>query len=122
MQGVIVQHTGARDNYEVALALEEIGLLGALVTNAYSLEHGRPLQRSLSAIAPVRRRMAGRHRSGISDEHVVPCWGPEILSQAAGLCGERIGRIAFAWQEKELSKKSARMARGSGFEIGRAHV
>lgn len=113
MPGVIVQHTGARDNYEVALALDQAGSLRALVTNAYSVRNGRPLQRIMSAMAPVRRRMARRCRPELSDEHVMPSWGLEAVSQAANLCGERIGRAAFAWQEKQLSKKSARMAQGS---------
>src|ERR1035438_4212177 len=116
MPGVIVQHTGSRDNYEVALALQEAGSLRALVTSAYSVRNGRPLQRIMSAMAPVRRRMAGRCRPGLSDEYVVPSWGLETLSQAAKLCGERIGRTAFAWQEKQLSKKSARMAQKSDCE------
>ena len=113
MPGVIVQHTGPRDNYEVALALEQTGLLHALVTNAYDVRNGGPLQRALSALAPIQRRLPGRSRSGLSDDHVMPSWGLEIVSQGAYLCGERIGRATFAWQEKQLSKKAARMARES---------
>lgn len=37
----VVVHAGARDSYQLAYALAEVGLLEALVTNVYSAEHVR---------------------------------------------------------------------------------
>ena len=67
----VVVHKGARDGYQVPLALEEAGVLDTLVTDWYS-----PLDRgwfgALARFAParVRRSLAARYRDGLPSRRV----------------------------------------------------
>ncbi|HEY0778895.1 MAG TPA: glycosyltransferase family 4 protein, partial [Gemmatirosa sp.] len=66
-----VVHKGARDGYQVPLALAEAGRLDALVTDWYS-PLDRRWFRGLAGLAParVRRALAARYRDGLPSRHV----------------------------------------------------
>lgn len=108
---VLVMHNGARDHYEVALALHEAGLLETLVTNGYRHMNGGVFQSLVAALPGGARKLAGRRRPEIPDDRVASHWGMEIFSQLARRFGTTIGNHATAWQEAAMGRSAARRAR-----------
>ena len=67
----VVVHNGARDGYQLALGLEEAGVLEALVTDWYS-PLDRPWLRALAPLLPgrVRGSLGRRFRAGLPSRRV----------------------------------------------------
>jgi len=110
---VLVMHTGARDHYEVAVALHEGGQLASLVTNGYAKQKFLVLEsimRDLPGMSAFRRR----RRQEIPDCKVISHLGYEIASKVIHrlwpLCYSEI----YAWQELKIAKAAARFAERSG--------
>ncbi|HEX8694173.1 MAG TPA: glycosyltransferase family 4 protein [Longimicrobium sp.] len=102
MRWVVVQ-AGARDAYQVPLALEEAGLLEALVTDWYS-PLDRAWFRALAHLLPggARARLGRRFRDGVPSRRVEMSLGEMALNAVAGgrpgardhRLGTRAGRLA----------------------------
>lgn len=92
-------HNRARDNYEVALALQEAGLLDTLVTDFY-----RPDRLPLPG-APGRR-----YRRGLPSRATTSAW-LSFLIQYAGEALRRPMAGVFPASDRALARKALRVAR-----------
>ena len=75
---------GARDSYQVAVALAEADLLEVLITDAYATPS---LITQPWLPAAVRRRLAGRHADGIPAERVRSLWETTLVEQTRHALG-----------------------------------
>ena len=107
----VVVHAGARDGYQLALALEESGQLEALVTDLFWSPEtlaGQVLSRALPAGLQglLRRRSAATLPA--SKVRVMPIAG------AAGLLLDRVRRLPFALRQRLTRSADAALGRRAG--------
>ena len=110
LQAVVV-HSGARDSYQVARALEERGLLSCLVTDLW-WPADRAWARSLGRLLPagVRSMLAQRQAPGIGSRRV----------RALGLRGlftlllDKLPRVPFAWRRSVMRQTDAALGSYAG--------
>ena len=114
----VVVHAGARDNYQVALALQEAGLLEALVTDLF-WPADRGWAARLFQLLPQRLRplLRQRSRSGLPARQV----RTSPLAGAKALLMERAPRLPFSvrrWATRSadatLGRRAGRLARNRG--------
>jgi glycosyltransferase involved in cell wall biosynthesis len=111
---VVTVHRGARDAYQVAGALEEAGLLEALVTDLY-WPADRVWACGIERVAPQSLSAALRCRYGpvLGSDSVVQCWGSGLSSLAVakthGLSFD-CQRKAVRWCDRILGERAARIA------------
>ncbi len=118
---VVVVHSGARDRYQVALALSQAGLLHCLVTDFFWSEETR-LGRFLSRWLPARLLAMLRQRSapGLPPSQVKTC----LRAAFGGLLLDKAHFIPFAfrrWMTRKaddtLGTVAGRLARRSGAQL-----
>jgi len=105
---------GRRDSYQVALALNENGMLEALVTDFYSGACTLSIARLLPA--RIADAIAGRHVPGMDESRVRSLVGTFMWQQLR----HRLGfsrAVTHLWGDKRLSLAAAAAARRS-----RAHL
>jgi len=102
--GALVLHPGARDGYQVAWALQEAGLLDALVTTAYAEKRPGILQRCAELLPGIRTIVAQRNCSMLDDSLVVSRWDVELLSQFARRVGGPAGNVLSDGAENWLGR------------------
>lgn len=107
----------------IALALHEVGLLGAFYTSGVqNLRHSRPNSlplRKLSFISPfLNKSLANRQITAVPNELVHSNWrweGPRLLARK--MC---LGRLVEDWfwekSEYALDRQCARLIKNSGFD------
>ena len=108
--GVLVLHTGARDNYQVALALHEAGLLDVLVTNGYQGANSTLPDSALAKLSPIAGRLRSRNCAGLPPNKVVSALWPDVVSVAARNLGRTLHSRVFRWQERRLGLMAADVA------------
>jgi glycosyltransferase involved in cell wall biosynthesis len=113
---VLVFHTGARDYYQVARAMHEAGILECLVTNGYRYQSPNGLLRLLEAVPAFAGRISSRECPKLPDAAVEAHLVPELLVHGLGRISERLGDRAFAWQERLLAERAAKVAIDSGVD------
>jgi glycosyltransferase involved in cell wall biosynthesis len=96
---VVTVHRGSRDGYQVAGALEEAGLLEALVTDLY-WPADRGWARSLERIAGRRAKniLRCRYTEQVSSHSIVSCDGSGFSSMLLS----RMGWVPFEWKSKAV--------------------
>src|SRR4051812_29306232 len=80
---VVTVHRGARDNYQVARALSEAGMLEALVTDLYwpaDRAWAKALEQCVSK--RVTNALHCRHEEAVPSQRVSSCWGKGLYSMA----------------------------------------
>jgi glycosyltransferase involved in cell wall biosynthesis len=109
----IVVHRGARDNYQVALALHEAGLLDTLVTDLH-WPAGEPWVRAAERTIPSHLRSALRLRfSGLPAQSVCQCAISGLFSTAvdkSSSIGFDWKRRAIRWSDRQLGTRAGKMA------------
>ena len=102
----VIAFAGSRDHYQSALALQEHGALGALVTDAYC-----PASWARFPLlgGPFRRFAAARHAEGLPTDKVVTSWSSFIRSLGARI-DKRKDSPHLAAADKLLSAKAAQVA------------
>ena len=109
----IVVHRGARDNYQVALALHEAGLLDTLVTDLH-WPADEPWVRVAERTIPAHIRNALRLRfSGLPANSVCQCAISGLLSAAvdkSSSIGFAWKRKAIRWSDRQLGTRAGRLA------------
>jgi len=110
---VVTVHRGARDNYQVARALSEGGMLEALVTDLY-WPADRGWARAVERLAPRKvGALRSRNETSLPSRQVVSCWLRGLYS--LGLSKSRL--VAFERQrdavrncDRELGKLAGKLA------------
>ena len=102
----VIAFAGSRDHYQSALALQEHGVLGALVTDAYC-----PASWARFPLlgGSFRRFAAARHAEGLPTGKVVNSWASFIRSLGARI-DKRKDSPHLAAADKLLSAKAAQVA------------
>jgi glycosyltransferase involved in cell wall biosynthesis len=100
-QGFVCVHNRNRDNYEVALALEEAGLLKTLVTDLYCPDW---------MPAWLRGPLAKRRREGLSSSQVRNHLISAVVQYGGALLGRPMEAL-FARSDKMLARFAAKLAR-----------
>jgi glycosyltransferase involved in cell wall biosynthesis len=102
----VIAFAGSRDHYQSALALQEHGVLGALVTDAYC-----PASWARFPLlgGSFRRFAATRHAEGLPTDKVVNSWASFIRSLGARI-DRRKDSPHLAAADKLLSAKAAQVA------------
>ncbi len=100
-KGFVCVHNRGRDNYEVALALEEAGLLEKLVTDIYCPDW---------VPAWLRGPLAKRSREGLSSKRVHNHLLASIVQYGGALLKRPIERV-FARTDRMLAYSAAKLAR-----------
>ncbi len=108
-QAVVVL-AGARDHYQLPLALDEAGLLRSLVTDMYWPADRRWFSRSLGRILPP-RLTAARYCAGLDSRHVSV--SAAALAMSAAMKAARTTRLN-RHSDKTLSRKARRVALDTG--------
>jgi len=98
--GFVCVHNRNRDNYEVALALEEAGLLTSLVTDLYCPDW---------MPAWMRGPLAKRQRAGLSSSRVSTNLRSAVV-QYASMVLKRPMEAAFALSDRMLARCAAKLA------------
>lgn len=111
---VVTVHRGARDNYQVAHALRDAGMLEALVTDLY-WPADRPLAQRLERSAPHRalRALRQRYAEGLPGDSVVSCWGSGLYSHALNTVGSLPllrESDAVRWCDSRLGRRAGQLA------------
>lgn len=98
---VVTVHRGARDNYQVALALSEAGMLEALVTDLY-WPADRGWTQVVERMAPsfLRDALRCRHAESLPSDRVVSCWGRGLYAAAV----EKGRWISFDYRREEIRR------------------
>lgn len=118
---VVLVHQGARDGYQLAMALAEAGLLHALVTDLF-WSNDRAWSRYLERALPPRWRakLSLRSGAGVPSRQV----RTNALAGLGGLAMDRLRRLPFAWRRRwarsadaALGKAAGRLARRSGLGL-----
>ena len=107
----VVVHGGARDNYQVALALAEAGLLEALVTDLF-WPADRMWARAVSRLLPAGVRSLLRQRSspGLPSARVRNCLIPGFKT----LLLDRIRGLSFDLRRRAIRSADATLGRKAG--------
>lgn len=106
--GVVTVHRGARDDYQVARALSEIGLLEALVTDLY-WPADRPWARRVERLLPRRisARLRRRHAPLLRSDPVQACWA----SGAYAFALDKMPLVPFRWRRDAIRGCDRRLGR-----------
>src|SRR3954464_4416892 len=108
---VVTVHRGARDNYQVARALSEAGMLEALVTDLY-WPADRPWAQALERWVPS--RLSGalrcRHTDAVPSRSVSSCWGNGLYSMALN----KTKMVAFDRQRDAVRQCDLTLGRRAG--------
>jgi glycosyltransferase involved in cell wall biosynthesis len=118
---VVVVHSGARDSYQVALALAEAGMLEALVTDLFWNTHKPWAQKLVSMLPPgVREKVAHHSEQRLPSSRVKPC----AVTGAATVALNRLPRVPLQIRsrmmrhsDKVLGTTAGKMARGKGCNL-----
>ena len=110
-QKVVVVHGGARDGYQVALALSEAGLLQALVTDLF-WPSDRPWARHLSGLLPASLQSMLRQRSqpALPSSEVRNC----VLAGCKTLLLDRLPRASFDLRRRAVRSADSTLGRAAG--------
>ncbi len=108
---VVLVHAGARDGYQVALALAEVGMLKTLVTDLF-WPADRLWARALSRLLPPRIRSLLRQRSlpGLPSSRVRNC----VLAGIKALLLDRIRGLSFDLRRRAIRSADATLGRTAG--------
>ncbi len=114
----VLVHGGARDSYQMALALSEAGLLESLVTDLFWPTDLGWAKRVESRLSPGLREMVlRRSATGLPFDEVKQC----ALVGLRGLLLEKLPRVPFSMRRKSnraadasLGRAAGRMARDTG--------
>ncbi len=107
----VVVHSGARDNYQVARALDEAGQLEALVTDLYW-----PAERSWAAAtarylpASLRTQLGQRYAPCLRSDHVRQL----ALRGLATLLADKQRHLPFRWRQQLMRRTDAALGREAG--------
>lgn len=108
---IVAVHSGARDAYQVARALEEAGRLEALVTDLFWPPPAKAATLAASLIpSNLRRQLLARSAPDIPSQRVKP-------SSAAGLLTlllEKWKRAPFAWKRSAARSTDGRLGKAAG--------
>src|SRR6202035_1290708 len=92
---VVTVHRGSRDGYQVARALEEAGLLEALVTDLYwPADRGWAQGLERLGKAKLSNLLRRRYAENVPSDSVVSCWGSGVSSLALS----KIPELSFDWK------------------------
>ena len=107
----VVVHSGARDGYQVALALDQAGQLASLVTDLY-WPADRPWARRLLPLLPasLRAQLLQRTAPGLNARHVRPL----TLRGLATLVLDKLPRAPFGWRRSLMRQTDAALGRAAG--------
>lgn len=120
MKAVVV-HRGARDHYQVARALDEVGTLERLVTDLY-WPGGKSWARTVARMLPAaaQRSLAARCDPALDDRRVRMCGFSGAISQAAAMFPGLpfpLRRNLVRWTDHTLGRQAQRIACGRGAAI-----
>jgi glycosyltransferase involved in cell wall biosynthesis len=107
----VVVHSGARDAYQVARALDERGLLECLVTDLY-WPADRPWAARLFHLLPasLRTQLLQRTEPALRSRHVHPL----TLRGIATLLPDKLRRVPFAWRRGMMRQTDAALGAYAG--------
>jgi glycosyltransferase involved in cell wall biosynthesis len=114
----VTVHRGARDGYQVARALQEVGLLETLVTDLY-WPADRTWARSVESVAPRKTSVAlrCRHAEDLPSSSVASCW----MSGLGSLMANKARWLPFHWErgtirwcDRSLGRQAGRIATEKG--------
>jgi glycosyltransferase involved in cell wall biosynthesis len=108
---VVTVHRGARDNYQVARALSEAGMLEALVTDLY-WPADKPWAQALERFVPggLSDALRCRHADALPSRAVASCWGNGLYSMALS----KSKMVAFERQRDAVRKCDVTLGRHAG--------
>lgn len=108
----VLVHSGARDAYQLAIALEEAGMLEALVTDLY-WPADRPWAERLSHLLPAQLKAAllRRNAAGLPSGKVQMC---AIRGLATLLLDKLGGRVPFSWKRRSTRSTDAALGERAG--------
>jgi glycosyltransferase involved in cell wall biosynthesis len=111
---IVTVHRGARDGYQVARALQEGGLLEALVTDLY-WSGDRGWAKALERIMPHRlsRMLHSRCAENVPSGSVKQCAVSGLISMVASKTRRlsfRLERAAVRWCDRTLGKRAGQLA------------
>ncbi len=111
-QRFTVVHSGARDAYQVSLALHQAGLLDELVTDLYLPSWLEPRQSNLGRNLPTRllSQLAARSNPGLPSSRVHPC----TLSGLASLILDKVPGIPLSLRRAAMRHSDAVLGRTAG--------
>jgi glycosyltransferase involved in cell wall biosynthesis len=114
----VTVHRGARDGYQVARALQEVGLLETLVTDLY-WPADRTWARSVESIAPRKTSVAlrCRHAEDLPSSSVASCWMSglgSLMANKARWFPFHWERGAIRWCDRSLGRQAGRIATEKG--------
>lgn len=115
---VVTVHRGARDNYQVARALSDAGMLEALVTDLYWPAE-RPSAKLVERLCPARvwGVLALRHAPGLPAKSVTLSWMSGLYSQALNQMGSLPllrESDAVRWCDSRLGRRAGQLATSRG--------
>ncbi|HLK62889.1 MAG TPA: glycosyltransferase family 4 protein [Bryobacteraceae bacterium] len=115
---VVVAHRGARDLYQTACALEEAGMLEALVTDLY-WPADRPWAAAVERMLPSRatRLLHARNERALPGRQTRSCLASGVSSVAATrMKSTPFGwqRAALRWSDDVLGRRAGKLARKRG--------
>ena len=111
VRGAVVVHAGARDAYQLALGLEEAGLLRALVTDFFwspEGKWGRFVRRFLPAA--MQRKLMVRSIRGLRPDSIVS----RVWSGAGGMLLDKAAIIPFGMRRWLTRRSDATLGRVAG--------
>jgi glycosyltransferase involved in cell wall biosynthesis len=111
LQRSVVVHSGARDGYQLALALSEAGLLEALVTDLY-WPADRAWARRFASLLPasIRSLVAQRNHPALPSREVKSC----VVSGLTTLLLDKLPRVDFALRREAMRHTDAVLGRTAG--------
>ena len=115
---VVTVHRGARDNYQVARALNEVGMLEALVTDLY-WPSGSRWAGMVERVAPAKvvSALDARTSKGLPERSVVSCWASGLYSHALNKFGSlplMKESEAVRWCDARLGQRAGELATARG--------
>jgi glycosyltransferase involved in cell wall biosynthesis len=107
----VVVHSGARDAYQVARALDEAGRLECLVTDLY-WPADRPWTAHLLRLLPepFRTQLQQRSEPALCSPHVRPLTGRGLLT----LLLDKLPKVPFAWRRGMMRHNDAALGQYAG--------
>ena len=106
----VVVHSGARDAYQMALALSEAGLLEALVTDLF-WPRDRGLARAVDRVLPAGlRTMLGQRSAGLASAQVKQC----SMVGLGTLLADKMPRMPLSVRRKMMRAADATLGRTAG--------
>ncbi len=111
----VVVHSGARDAYQVARALEEAGRLECLVTDLY-WPADCPWAAHLLRMLPVslRAQLLQRSEPALRSQHVRALTVRGMLT----LLLDKLPKVPFAWRRSKMRRSDAALGRYAGRRAG----